>query len=248
MLTTVVLVLAGLAAGALNAVAGGGTFLAFPALVWAGVPPIMANATATFAAMPGYVSSAWAYRTEIETGGRPTLWRIILTSVIGGLAGAFLLLVTPEAVFSGVVPWLLLIATGAFAAGPAFIRFMARSGRSVSEASALALVFAVSVYGGYFNGGLGIMLLAVFGIIGMTNLHRMNGLKNLISAVLSLVSVVAYSLAGLIDWSALVVLGLSCAIGGYAGAAVARRIDNTAVLRAFIVGVGLMMAIIFFLR
>lgn len=248
MLTIFVLALAGLGAGALNAIAGGGTFLTFPALVWAGVPPIMANATATFAALPGYVGSAWAYRGDIERGGKPPLAHLVGAAVVGGLAGAGLLLVTPEELFSGVVPWLLLIATAAFALGPAFVRRLARSGRRMSDPAALGLVFVVSVYGGYFNGGLGIMLLAAFGVIGMTNLHRMNGLKNLMSVVLSVVSVATYTVAGLIDWGNLLIVGLSCALGGYLGAVLARRVQNTALLRLLIIAIGLIMTALFFLR
>ncbi|MCI5109760.1 MAG: sulfite exporter TauE/SafE family protein [Marivita sp.] len=248
MLTPIILTLAGLGAGALNAIAGGGTFLTFPALVWAGIPPIMANATATFAALPGYAGSAWAYREDIETDGRPSLRRLILTSIAGGLIGAGLLLVTPEDLFSGVVPWLLLIATVAFAAGPWLARLAARSGQHMSESGALGLIFTVSVYGGYFNGGLGIMLLAAFGVVGMNNLHRMNGLKNLMSGILSVVAVLTYTIAGLIDWSGLIIVGVSCAIGGHLGAALARRIQNTAVLRGFIVSIGLTMVLIFFVR
>ncbi|AOZ68025.1 hypothetical protein LPB142_00750 [Rhodobacter xanthinilyticus] len=248
MLTGIILVLAGLGAGALNAIAGGGTFLTFPALVWAGVPPIMANATATFAALPGYVGSAWAYRTDIDRGGKPPLAHLVGTAIVGGLAGAGLLLVTPEELFSGVVPWLLLMATLAFATGPSFVRCLAKSGHETSSPAALALVFVVSVYGGYFNGGLGIMLLAAFGVIGMTDLHRMNGLKNLMSVVLSVVSVTTYAVAGLIDWGNLLIVGLSCAMGGYIGAVLARRVRNTAVLRLFIIAIGLIMAVAFFMR
>ncbi|WRY36021.1 sulfite exporter TauE/SafE family protein (plasmid) [Thioclava litoralis] len=119
---------------------------------------------------------------------------------------------------------------------------------SPSSPAALALVFVVSVYGGYFNGGLGIMLLAAFGVIGMTDLHRMNGLKNLMSVVLSVVSVTTYAVAGLIDWGNLLIVGLSCAMGGYIGAVLARRVRNTAVLRLFIIAIGLIMAVAFFMR
>lgn len=248
MFEIIILVLAGLGAGALNAVAGGGTFLSFPALVWAGVPPIMANATATFAALPGYAASTWAYRDELNAGVGPSLFQISVTAIVGGLFGAALLLVTPEDLFSGVVPWLLLIATAAFAVGPAFMRHMAKSDWKLSQLSGLVLLLVVSIYGGYFNGGLGIMLLAAFGIIGMTNLHRMNGLKNLASVVLSVVSVLTYTLAGLIDWYSLGVVGISCAVGGYVGAALARRIRNLALLRGFVISVGLIMSAIFFAR
>ncbi len=246
MLTTTILALAGFGAGALNAIAGGGTFLTFPALVWLGVPPIMANATATFAALPGYAGSSWAYRRDIQAGDGPSLRALVVTALLGGILGALLLLVTPEDLFSGVIPWLLLIATLAFAAGPALLRGLLASGRSLPDAVSLTLLLLVSIYGGYFNGGLGILLLAAFGLIGMSDLHRMNGLKTLASLVLSAASVVTYSLAGLIDWTALVVTGLGCTAGGYVGAHMARKVQDTALLRTFIVTVGLVTTIVFF--
>ncbi|SDI86098.1 sulfite exporter TauE/SafE family protein [Alloyangia pacifica] len=246
MLTTTILALAGFGAGALNAIAGGGTFLTFPALVWLGVPPIMANATATFAALPGYAGSSWAYRRDIQAGEGPSLTALVVTAMLGGILGALLLLVTPEDLFSGVIPWLLLMATLAFAAGPALLRGLLASGRHLPDAVSLTLLLLVSIYGGYFNGGLGILLLAAFGLIGMSDLHRMNGLKTLASLVLSAASVVTYSLAGLIDWTALVVTGLGCTAGGYVGAHMARKVQDTALLRTFIVTVGLVTTIVFF--
>ncbi|SFT26347.1 hypothetical protein SAMN04488050_1259 [Alloyangia pacifica] len=246
MLTTTILALAGFGAGALNAIAGGGTFLTFPALVWLGVSPIMANATATFAALPGYAGSSWAYRRDIQAGEGPSLTALVVTAMLGGILGALLLLVTPEDLFSGVIPWLLLMATLAFAAGPALLRGLLASGRHLPDAVSLTLLLLVSIYGGYFNGGLGILLLAAFGLIGMSDLHRMNGLKTLASLVLSAASVVTYSLAGLIDWTALVVTGLGCTAGGYVGAHMARKVQDTALLRTFIVTVGLVTTIVFF--
>lgn len=246
MLSTTILILAGLGAGALNAVAGGGTFLSFPALVWIGVPPVMANATATLAALPGYIGSALAFRHDIRTGEGPGLRAILVVAVLGGFLGAALLLVTPQEVFSGVVPWLLLFATAAFAAGPLLVKRLMRRGGGLSRGPALALLLAVAIYGGYFNGGLGIMLLAAFGVVGLSDLHAMNGLKNLVSAILSLVSVTTYAAAGLIDWERAVILGLACAAGGYLGAKAARRITNMAALRVFITLVGLGMAAAFF--
>ncbi len=247
MLSLAVLTVAGLAAGVLNAVAGGGTFLSFPALVWLGVPPIMANATATLTAMPGYIGSAWAYRTEFRTEGTLGLYGIILAAISGGLLGAGLLLVTPGEAFVGIVPWLLLAATLLFAAGPTMLAAIhRRGGGAAGPALSAAAVFAVSIYGGYFNGGLGIMLLAVLSLIGFTNLHGMNGLKNLLSAVLSIVSVTTYSAAGLIAWDSALVLAVATTIGGYVGARQARRIRRTDLLRAGIVAVGVVMTVIFF--
>jgi uncharacterized membrane protein YfcA len=247
MLTYLVLAIAGFAAGALNAVAGGGTFLSFPALVWVGVPPITANATATFAALPGYVGSAWGFRRDLAAQGPLSTRAIIALSIAGGFVGALLLLVTSQETFSAIVPWLLLLATVVFAAGPLILRRVTAGGRAgFGIAAAAAMVFAVTVYGGYFNGGLGIMLLAVFGLIGFTDLSAMNGLKNVVSAILSLVAVATYLAAGLIDWTYALPLALSCALGGYVGARLARRVANPAILRMFITTVGAVMTILFF--
>lgn len=248
MMTMMLLTLAGLAAGALNAVAGGGTFLSFPALVWAGVPPIMANATATMTALPGYLGSAWAFRRDVEAEGRLSLRWVIGLAVVGGLTGALLLLVTPSDAFTGIVPWLLLAATALFAAGPHLLRALKTTdGAALSPLIAAPAVLAVSIYGGYFNGGLGIMLLALFGLIGFTRLHGMNGLKNLLSAILSAVSVLAYAAADLIAWDAALVLALATAAGGYVGARFARRITDPRPLRYGIVCVGLVMTVVFFM-
>mgnify|MGYP003123221467 CR=1 FL=1 len=249
MLTTLVLILAGLSAGALNAVAGGGTFLSFPALVWAGVPPVMANATATLAALPGYLSSTWAFRDDIRNSRSLPFVMVVAVAAIGGALGAGLLLVTPAAVFEGVVPWLLAFATAIFALGPRITAFLQRhgSGRAGVGIAALVLLL-VTTYGGYFNGGVGILLLAALGLIGLSNLNEMNGLKNLVSSILSLVSVIVYIGAGLIAWEQAIVLGLACATGGYLGAALSRRITRPVLLRAFITLVGAAMTVIFFLR
>jgi uncharacterized membrane protein YfcA len=247
MLTYLLLVLAGLAAGALNAVAGGGTFLSFPALVFAGVPPIMANATATLTALPGYIGSAWGYRHDLRAEGPLSLRLIIILAVVGGLVGALLLMVTSSEAFSAIVPWLLLIATLVFAGGPAILRLIrARSAGGLGLVASAVIVLAVTTYGGYFNGGLGIMLLAAFGLVGFVDLNTMNGLKNAVSAILSVVSAAAYAAAGLIDWTYALPLALACALGGFIGASLARKITNPAILRAFITLVGATMTIAFF--
>lgn len=242
------LVVAGLAAGALNAVAGGGTFLSFPVLVWAGVPPIMANATATLTALPGYLGSAWGFRRDIRSDGPLGLKAIIVITSVGGFLGALLLLVTSSEMFSAIVPWLLLLATVIFAAGPALLeQITTRGGRSPGNLLSAVLLFCVAIYGGYFNGGLGIMLLAVFGLIGFTDLNTMNGLKNVLSAILSLVSVATYTTAGLIDWTYALPLAVATALGGYVGAALARRVTNPTILRGFITFVGCAMTVVFFM-
>ncbi|WP_298677179.1 sulfite exporter TauE/SafE family protein [uncultured Lentibacter sp.] len=246
MLELIILCAAGFAAGALNAVAGGGTFISFPALVWIGVPPIMANATATLTAIPGYAGSAWAFRHDMQAEGAVSLRAMLAIAALGGLIGAFLLTITSEAAFVGLVPWLLLLATGVFAAGPKILQML--KGRGLGIWGGSAALMAVSIYGGYFNGGLGIMLLAAFGVMGFQNLHGMNGLKNLMSALLSIVSATALAVAGLIAWKSALVLALATTAGGYFGAAYARKITNMKLLRAAIVAVGLAMTLLFFLK
>lgn len=247
MLSLLVITLAGLFAGALNAVAGGGTFISFPALVWLGVPPVMANATATLTALPGYVSSAWVMRKHITSEGEIGVRLMYALAAVGGLSGAVLLMMTPEAVFGGVVPWLLLLATGIFAAGPQLVRFLAGRGGLGAPAATLLLLI-VTIYGGYFNGGLGIMLLAAFSLIGFTNLHGMNGLKNALSAILSSISVVTYAMAGLIAWDSALALAVATTLGGYLGGHYSSRIRSMAALRVAIIGIGVCMSVAFFLR
>lgn len=249
MLSILVIILAGLAAGALNAVAGGGTFLTFPALVWFGIPPVAANATATLTALPGYIASTWAFRHDMRAEGVLSLRQIILCSAVGGFGGAALLLVTPGKAFVAIVPWLLLLATVVFALGPWLLAVM--KGRGKGDAGVLTSMIAilvVSFYGGYFNGGLGILLLAVLGLIGFTDLHGMNGLKNLLSAVLSIVAVVTYAAAGLIVWKAALLMGIATTVGGYLGAHYARKVTHMGMLRAGITGIGLIMTVAFFLK
>ncbi|MGR3510409.1 MAG: sulfite exporter TauE/SafE family protein [Sulfitobacter sp.] len=248
MLSYFILVIAGLTAGAINALAGGGTLISFPALIWIGVPPIMANATATLTALPGYIASAWAYRHDLHAEGTLKLRVVYMVTAIGGLIGAVLLLVTSSDAFTGIIPWLLLTATTLFAVGPSLIAMVKRRdlGPVGPVASALALGI-VAIYGGYFNGGLGIILLAVLGLIGFENLHNMNGLKNLLSAILSVVSVTTYAVAGMIAWESALVLAVATTIGGYLGARYARRIQNTHVLRIVIVIIGVWMTLVFFI-
>ncbi len=246
MIPALILTLAGLAAGALNAVAGGGTFLSFPALIWLGVPPVMANATATLTALPGYVGSAWAFRHDISPEGAMGLRAMFALSVLGGFVGALLLMVTPDDVFSGVVPWLLMIATILFALGPWLVPRLAGE-RGLGLTASAGVLCAVSVYGGYFNGGLGIMLLAAFSLMGMTSLHSMNGLKNALSAILSTVSALTLMAAGLIAWDKALILAIATAAGGYLGGRYSRQIRNTGPLRLCIVAVGAAMTVAFFI-
>ncbi len=245
-MTELLLLTAAFLAGAMNAVAGGGSFLTLPALIYAGVPPVAANATGTVALLPGYASGLYGYRQDVTPVGDVGLPLLSLVSLAGGLVGAALLLVTPDAVFRGIVPWLLLAATGLFAFGgplAARLRSVGLHGRG----ALLGTLFAVSVYGGYFNGGLGILLLAQLSLFGMTNLNAMNGLKNLFSTVLTAIAVATYAVGGAVDWPKAALMVLAAVAGGYAGARVGRHIPQP-ILRGGIIAVGLTMSALFFAK
>lgn len=234
---------AAFAAGALNAVAGGGSFLTFPALVFTGVPPIVANATSAMAVSPGYLGSTLGFRAELRALPRALLWREALIAGVGGIAGALLLLLTPGRLFSALVPWLLLFATGLFAAGPWLARRAA--GGQGHAAWRLPGLAAVAVYGGYFNGGLGILLMALYTVAGESRLAVVNALKNLNSLVLSWLSVAAFAMAGAIAWKQALLMMMAATAGGYAGAHLSKRLPVQAV-RVFVVLTGLAMSALFF--
>lgn len=245
--TWALLAIAAFAAGVLNAIAGGGTFLTFPALVWAGVPPIPANATSALAVCPGYFGSVAGFRRELAALPRALLAREVAISAVGGVAGALLLLVTPPQVFAGVVPWLLLLATLLFALGPRLARWSAGEGGARLARWRGPGLLAATAYGGYFNGGVGILLLALYLLVGETRLNTANALKNLNSSVLSVVSVVAYAIGGAIVWVPALLMAVFATLGGLAGARLARRLPAFWV-RLIVIATGLVMSVLFFAR
>jgi uncharacterized membrane protein YfcA len=236
--------LAAFAAGVLNAIAGGGSFLTFPALVFAGVPPVVANATSAIAVSPGYLGSTLGFRSELRSLPATLLWRETGIAALGGLLGAGLLLVTPAKVFAGIVPWLLLLATVLFALGPRIARL---SGGAGHPRWRLPGLLGVSIYGGYFNGGLGILLMALYTLSGESRLNTVNALKNLNSFVLSLLSVVAFAAAGAIVWPQAVWMMLWATAGGWAGAHLAKRLPVKWV-RWLVIATGVVMSAVFFNR
>lgn len=245
MLDLVTICAAAFLAGALNAIAGGGSFLTFPALVFTGVPTIPANATSAVAVFPGYASGALGFRTELRDFDRRQLAGLIALAVIGGVAGSLLLLVTPSELFNWVVPWLLMFATLLFLLGDRIAAWV--KGRESNGHGGWISTLAVSVYGGYFNGGLGIVLLALFSALGFRDLNLMNGLKNILSFVLSAASVVTFTLAGIVYWPQAFVMMIAATAGGYAGARLARILPKT-VVRNIVVLVGFAMTAVFFVR
>ena len=235
---------AAFAAGVLNAIAGGGSFLTFPALVFAGVPAVAANATSAMAVSPGYMGSTLGFRPELRSLPAALLRREVGIAALGGLLGAGLLLVTPAKVFAGIVPWLLLLATALFALGPRIARL---SGGAGHPRWRLPGLLAVSIYGGYFNGGLGILLMALYTLTGESRLNTVNALKNLNSFVLSLLSVVAFAAAGAIVWPQAVWMMLWATAGGWVGARLARKLP-TQWVRLLVIATGLVMSGVFFSR
>lgn len=240
---------AAFAAGVLNAIAGGGSFLTFPALVFAGLPPIVANATSALAVSPGYLGSTLGFKAELRELPPRRLRREMLISAAGGVAGALLLLVTPAKLFTGIVPWLLLFATALFAAGPAIARRAVASSAEGRAAGAWLEpgLLAVAIYGGYFNGGLGILLMALYTVAGEKPLNTVNALKNLNSLVLSTLSVAAFVVAGAIAWKEGLLMMLAATAGGFFGARWSKRLPAQWV-RGGVIATGLVMSAVFFGR
>ncbi len=238
------ILVAAFAAGGLNAIAGGGSFLTFPALVFTGIAPIAANATSAVAVSPGYLGSTLGFRAELARLPRHLLIREGLICALGGLLGAALLLVTPAKLFSAVVPWLLLFATGLFAFAP---WLLARRTRQAPPWARQVGLLLVAIYGGYFNGGLGILLMALYTLSGERDLHTANALKNANSLVLSLLSVLAFAWAGAIAWPQALVMMVAATGGGYVGARLARQLPAS-VVRSVVITTGMVMAGVFFGR
>ncbi len=241
------LFVAALGGGAMNAVAGGGTFLTFPSLTFSGLTLLSANATSTVALWPGSVFSAFTLRQEWATY-RPQLVRLLLISVVGGLAGALLLLrLSPDAL-GRVFPYLLLTATLLFAFKSSVDRLSGGANRRPAAGWVQALVLLiVSVYGGFFGGGMGILFMAVFSLLGMTDLRHANALKVLLTTAVNGISVATFVASNVIVWpSALVMIGGSI-LGGYLGALYAKRVPPSR-LRVIIVTIGLVLTVYFFGR
>ena len=230
-------------AGIINSIAGGGSFLTFPALVFTGVPTIAANATSAVAVFPGYLSGALGFTKELKEYPKSKFLLLIILSVLGGIGGSLLLLITPANVFSYIIPWLLGFATLLFASGDFVGKWAEKNSNSNGITGNLATLI-VCIYGGYFNGGLGIVLLALFSTLGLRDIHLMNGLKNIMSFALSAASVVTFAIAGIVFWQQAFIMMIAATIGGYFGVVVARKLSKNTI-RVIIVIIGLIMTIIF---
>ena len=225
------LFIAGVGGGVLNSIAGGGSFITFPALLLAGVAPISANASNTFASCAGYLSGSYALRKDLYAY-RAELPRIVLISLMGGMAGAWLLLQTPEARFRQAIPWLLLFATLLFVFGGKLNQALKklatrhRHASSLGVLSLMLLLLGVSIYGGFFNAGLGIITLSYLALAGHTNINTMNGLKLLVSAVVSLIAIVLFIYHGVIAWYEGSVVLTGTLLGGYVAAHLSRHLPQ----------------------
>ena len=239
--------------GTINSVAGGGGFLCFPALLFTGMPPIQANATNTVALWPGTVASVSAYRREFS-GTREHLLPLVISGAIGALLGARILLHTPQATFLEMVPWLLLGATLLFLfskpVANAF-RKLSRSAHSGHNRKALILAtllqMIISIYIGFFGAGAGILMLALFAILGIENIHTLNGMKSLLATVCNGIAIITFVIAGAIVWPQALLMTVGASIGGYAGAHYAQKMDPRFV-RGFVVVVGFSLSAWFFYR
>ncbi|MFN3372651.1 MAG: sulfite exporter TauE/SafE family protein [Chloroflexus sp.] len=239
---------AALLAGALNAIAGGGSFFSFPALLVAGVPPIVANATNALALWPGTLASIGAYRRELR-GQQRDIWLLSGLSLLGGLLGAILLLYTDEQRFTALIPYLLLFATLVFTFSPQITRLAQRMvGEGNGQRWLVVVIYiAIAIYGGFFGAGLGILTLAALALLGHDNIHRMNALKTLQAALVNGIAVATFVATGLIAWLPALIMTIGAIAGGYGGAAIARRIDARRV-RIAVVVISIGLTVWFFVR
>lgn len=246
------LFLAALVAGAINSVAGGGSFISFPALLFVRIPPISANATNTAAMWPGTIASTVAYWREMrQPRVRKLLPPLLLTGFVGGIIGASILLKTPQATFMKMVPWLLLGATLLFVASGKITKWVRAQGehggrRRMLFVAGLALELVISIYIGYFGAGAGILVLAMLALLDVGNIHAMNGMKTLLVSSVNLVALVLFIHARVIVWPEAVVMLVGAAIGGYTGAYYAQKVDPVLIRRLVIV-IGFGMSAYFFI-
>lgn len=242
---------AAMIAGGINSVAGGGSLISFPSLVAFGTPAILANATNTAAMWPGSLSSAVAYSRDTQPD-RGLLLTLFLPSLIGGLLGAVVLVITPPELFDHVVPFLVLFATLLFATRDLFDRLVKR-GDGEERVSAPGRVWGflfqlfVATYGGYFGAGIGILMLGSLSIMGLRDIHRMNALKTILGTLINVIAFFYFALRGLVVWPIAILMAIGAIIGGFGGARLAKRIDQRA-LHVFIIAVGLVVSAWFFFK
>jgi uncharacterized membrane protein YfcA len=242
----VLLALAGVIAGAMNALVGGGSFVTLPALIGAGVPSVLANTTSTVALFPAQMTTSWAYRDGLGPIGSVTLRSLLIASFVGGGFGALLLLRTPIKIFDLLLPWLLAITTVTLAFGRQLGEMLRRRWH-INKPTVLVSQFGLGVYGGYFGGGVGIMMMAVWGLLSDRTLKSFNAPRTLLVAAANAVAVLIFIVAGAVRWKHALVMLVAAVIGGYCGARVGRRASARSV-RAITIVVSIGITLIFFVR
>ena len=247
MSSDLLLAAAGFVAGAMNAVAGGGTFVTLPAMTLAGLAPTIANASSTVALFPGTIASAWAYRHDVQPLEGAATNTLLALSLGGGLIGALLLLWTPERAFVRIVPWLLLAATVALASGSRLGDGLRAIGLRMGRGSLYFFQFLLGIYGGYFGGAVGLMMLAVWTVFGRAELRALTPLRVLMVAAANGVAVICFLLSGSVGWRQTVIVMAGGIAGGYLGARAGRRLPAP-VLRGCILVITVATTVLFFLR
>jgi hypothetical protein len=240
------IIVAALGAGLINSVAGGGMFLTFPALVFTGVPSIVANASSTAALVPGILASAWAYREDFRKSVNFPFWPLLIMTLAGGIVGALLLLYTPQRTFDSVIPWLMLAATLLFTFGARLTPILKRTFH-IGPVAVVVIQFFIAIYGGYFGGAIGIVMLATWTVFGLTDIHVMNANRTIMGAAANSVAAVLFIMARKIWWPQTLVMLVCTIIGGYIGARVARKVKPQ-YIRAIVTVVSAGITIAFFLR
>jgi uncharacterized protein len=238
-------------AGAINSIAGGGTLVSFPVLIWLGLPSVTANATSTVGIWPASASSLLGYRREVRAT-EPRMLVLLIPSVVGGIAGALLLRWTPPATFDALVPFLILFATLLFMAQEPIQRKLKTANAAAHKsarwlAGAVLFQLFVAIYGGYFGAGIGILMLAAMSILGLTDIHQMNGLKNFFGGCINGVAAIYFIWANMVYWPYVILMAVGAIGGGYAGAGLARRIGRAAVRRV-VIAIGFGMAVSLFVK
>jgi uncharacterized membrane protein YfcA len=247
-----ILFLAALLAGAINAVAGGGSFVSFPTLLFVGIPPVNANATNTVALWPGQVASIGAYRRQFDNLSRKTMMPLLITALIGGILGGWTLLKTPQTTFLRLVPWLILISTIIFMMSGRVTRWVrsrtaAHEHHEFSTGRGVIFQLFVSFYIGYFGAGAGILILAMLALLGMDEIHTMNALKALLTTISNGVAMLLFIVSHAVYWPETILMVVASMIGGYFGAHLAQK-TKPEYVRAMIIVIGFTLTVYFFAR
>ncbi len=247
----VTIALAALAAGLINAIAGGGTLISFPALVAVGIPPVAANVTNTVALVPGYLGATFAQMKDLKDQGR-RLWLLLPTGAVGGIAGGVLLLNSGEKLFSDLVPYLILLASGLLASQDVVRKWIkqraeATGSGATNEAWTVLPIFLAAVYGGYFGAGLSVIILAVLGLVIDENLTRLNAIKQALAFSVNIAAATFFLFSGQVVWAAAAVMAVGALLGGNLGGRLAGRVKPQ-VLRATVVTIGVIVALVYLFR